>query len=405
MRMLIFGMLFAGYVYAQPLEKILAESCAACLSGQKPAGALRLDTPANALLGCASGAAVVPGDAEASPLYRRITTTDRALRMPPAGPPLAPAALEAIQQRIESRKQTRADFAADIRPILRRNYACHSGTQPKAQLRLDIPAGVQRGGIGGPVLVAGKPDESRLIHRVEGRNGEQRMPLKGEPLNDTDVALMRSRIEPGAQLPADVSRQELVIEKHWSYRKPFRPPVPKVRTPGAVGSPIDAFVLSQLEERGLSLSPAAPKEILIRRVSLDLIALPPSPAEVAAFVNDTRPGAYEQLVERLLASQDYQERWARHWLDLARYADTDGFEADRRRTMRKYGGGIKAEVTIGRTDDVEYNIVERPVSVHDLHATLLDLMGIDHTKLTNGFQGRDFRLTDVHGELVREFKA
>ena len=124
--------------------------------------------------------------------------------------------------------------------------------------------------------------------------------------------------------------------KHWSYLKPVRPAIPRVNAVSWPRNPIDNFVLQRLEKEGLSPSPEADKRTLIRRVTLDLTGLPPSPTEVEAFVADKDPGAYGKVVDRLLASEQYGVRWARPWLDAARYADTNGYEKDRRRTAWKY---------------------------------------------------------------------
>src|SRR5262249_50097212 len=123
---------------------------------------------------------------------------------------------------------------------------------------------------------------------------------------------------------------------HWAYLKPVRPEIPSVMHKAWVRTPIDAFVLARLEREGLEPSPEAARETLLRRVSLDLIGLPPTPADIDAFLADRSPDAYEKVVDRLLASPHYGERWARPWLDLARYADTNGYEKDRRRTAWKY---------------------------------------------------------------------
>ncbi|HYO81812.1 MAG TPA: PSD1 and planctomycete cytochrome C domain-containing protein, partial [Bryobacteraceae bacterium] len=229
------------------------------------------------------------------------------------------------------------NFTNDVEPIFRKScFGCHSGTQPKSQLRLDAAAGILRGGTGGAVIAPGKSSESRLVARIEGKGGEQRMPLKGAPLPPAEIAVIRSWIDAGAELPKALSQTAPVIEKHWAYIKPVRPTVPQVKGQSSLRNPIDAFVLAKLEAKGLSFSPPATRETLIRRLSLDLIGLPPKPDEVTAFLNDSRPDAVERLVDRLLASPHYGERWARHWLDMARYADTHGFEKDDRRTVWKF---------------------------------------------------------------------
>jgi hypothetical protein len=327
----------------QRVEEILKASCVSCHAGDHAAGKLRLDTFENMALGGALGPVVVHGNSAQSSLVQRVTTTDRALRMPPAGAPLSAAEVAVLKQWIDSGavgvpKPKPVDFAADIQPILQKNcFGCHSGTQPKSQLRLDAKAAALKGGLGGPVIVPGKSVESRLLHRIEGKGGEQRMPLKGDPLKPAEIATLRAWIDQGANWPAPATTAaNTEIEKHWSYKKPVRPEMPDVKSKPLVVNPIDAFILAKLESQGLSFSVPASKETLIRRVSLDLTGLPPTPSEVADFVADQRPDAYGRLVDRLLASKHYGERWARPWLDLARYADTNGYEADRRRTMWKF---------------------------------------------------------------------
>jgi hypothetical protein len=160
-----------------------------------------------------------------------------------------------------------------------------------------------------------------------------RMPLGGDPLPAPTIALIRSWIESGAAgLPVVTAASPA---KHWAYVPPVRPPVPEIHN-RATSNPIDAFILARLDKEGLQPSPEASNETLIRRVSLDLIGLPPSPQEIDDFLHDTRQDAYERLVDRLLANPHYGERWARPWLDLARYADTNGWEKDERRSMWKY---------------------------------------------------------------------
>lgn len=325
-----------------PVLKILADHCAMCHTGATAQGKLRVDSFANLAQGGGSGAAVVPGNAAASPLYSRLIATGPH-RMPP-GAPLPAAQIATLKAWIDSgatglpraEAPAKVDFATHVEPILKKNcFACHSGAQPKSQLRLDAKAAALRGGLSGPVIIPGDAAKSRLIHRVEGAHGEQRMPLKADPLKPVEIAVLKKWIDTGAVWPGPARADaDTAIQKHWSYRPPVRPVLPSVR--GATRNPIDAFLLARLEKQALTFSPEASRETLIRRLSFDLTGLPPSPAEVQSFVADSRPDAYEQLVERLLASPHYGERWARPWLDLARYADTNGYEKDRRRTMWKY---------------------------------------------------------------------
>jgi hypothetical protein len=218
------------------------------------------------------------------------------------------------------------DFRAEVEPLLRTScLSCHAGEKAAAGLHLDSKAGALK------VILPGDSQHSRLIHRVSGIGNEPRMPLQGNPLTPAQIALIKHWIDEGASWPESAKN-----EKHWAYVKPVRPPVPQVRNAAWPKNPIDNFVLARLEKEGLSPSPEASREILIRRLSLDLIGLPPSVREVDEFVADRGPNACEKLVERLLASPHYGERWARPWLDLARYADTNGYEKDRRRSIWKY---------------------------------------------------------------------
>ena len=225
-----------------------------------------------------------------------------------------------------------ADFNAQIQPILNSSCAaCHHGSRGSGGFAVDSPQTIAQGGRSGPVIKAGNSASSLLYQRLVSHDKAVRMPLGGEPLPEESVALIKSWIESGAPgLPAPQKA------KHWAYIPPVRPAVPAVRQQAWVRNSIDSFVLARLEKEGLEPSPEASRETLIRRASLDLIGIPPTPKETDEFLADTRPDAYERLVERLLASPHYGERWARPWLDLARYADTNGWEKDDRRLIWKY---------------------------------------------------------------------
>ena len=230
----------------------------------------------------------------------------------------------------------RVDFVRDVQPILKAHcLKCHGPEKPKGQLRLDSRATAIKGGVSGKVIVPGNAKESRLVELLLAKEVDERMPAKAEPLPADKIELIRRWIDEGAHWP-DAAAGDAKVQKHWAYVKPVRPATPAVKTPAWVRNPIDAFVLARLDKEGLGPSPEASKETLVRRVSLDLTGLPPSPEEVDAFVADGSPDAVEKVVDRLLASPHYGERWARPWLDLARYADTNGFNFDSRRTMWKY---------------------------------------------------------------------
>ena len=235
------------------------------------------------------------------------------------------------------------DFVRDVRPILEsRCYECHGPKKAKGRLRLDMKASAIKGGLTGPAVIPGNADDSLLVRRVLGLDGEDRMPKDKDPLPDAQVSLLRAWIAQGAAWPDDgpmaagAAAPEEDLPEHWAYRRPVRPTPLAVSHKAWVRNPIDQFVAARLEKEGLEPSPEASKEALIRRVSLDLIGLPPTPAEIDAFARRHRPDAYERLVDRLLASPHYGERWARPWLDLARYADSNGYEKDDLRTMWKY---------------------------------------------------------------------
>ena len=230
--------------------------------------------------------------------------------------------------------QDRVDFEKVVRPIFAKAcYECHGEKKPKGKLRLDSRELAMKGGTTAKAIVPGSAKQSYLIKRLRGEGGEDRMPLDHDPLAASQVAVIEKWIDEGAVWPDSASISTAKLETHWAYVKPVRPALPAVKNAGWVRNPIDAFVLARLEKEGLSPSPEADRAGLIRRVYLDLIGLPPTPAEVDAFVKDASPEAYEAVVDRLLANPHYGEKWARHWLDIARYADTNGYEKDRARTI------------------------------------------------------------------------
>jgi hypothetical protein len=236
------------------------------------------------------------------------------------------------------------DYTRDVRPLLeQRCYECHGPKKTRGRLRLDVKVAALKGGKTGPAVIPGNVDNSLLVRRILGLDGEDRMPLDKDPLPASEIALLRAWVGQGAPWPDDPPGTSAAVTlapedapPHWAYRRPMRPTPPAVSHTAWVRNPIDQFVAARLEKEGLAPSPEASKEAVVRRVSLDLIGLPPTLAEVDAFIADTRPDAYERLVDRLLASPHYGERWARPWLDMARYADSNGYEKDSLRTMWKY---------------------------------------------------------------------
>ena len=223
-------------------------------------------------------------------------------------------------------------FERDILPLFEASCtSCHGSEVQESQLRLDSEAAVLRGGIGGSAVIPKDSNNSPLLRRLLALD-EPSMPFGAEPLPAEAIARVREWIDALDFAPVEAAP----ATKHWAYVKPRRPELPEVGNARWVRNPIDRFVLARLEAEGLSPSAEASKETWIRRLSLDLIGLPPSIEEVDAFLGDGSPEAYERVVDRLLASPHYGERWARPWLDLARYADTNGYEKDNARTMWKY---------------------------------------------------------------------
>ena len=213
------------------------------------------------------------------------------------------------------------DFKRDIEPAFQEHCVkCHGAEKQKGGLRLDAKVFAMRGGDDGQVIVPGKADESKLIHLVTERDKGKFMPSKGDRLHADQIALLKTWIDQGAIWPDDGKIAE-VRSDLWSLQ-PIKKPA---------GAGIDDFIAARLQKEGLTFAPEADRSTLIRRLSFDLTGLPPAPEEVRAFLADASPQAYENLVERLLASPHYGERWGRHWLDVARYTESQGFEYDRPR--------------------------------------------------------------------------
>jgi hypothetical protein len=278
---------------------------------------------------------------------KRLLGVGGAVRMPMGGQPLTAAQVGLIRQWIDSgsfdAKPQEASsaasnvFAQQVRPILAaRCYSCHGSEVQQSGLRLDSLAAVLKGSDYGPIVVPGKADKSRLMRRLMAQDRPQ-MPYGGPPLSGDEIATISQWIDAGAPGPDDATPLAAVkTKKHWAYVKPVRPEPPAVKDAAWVRNPIDNFILARLEKEGLKPSPEANKTTLLRRVYLDLTGLPPTPKQVDAFLSDQRADAYERVVDELLASPHYGEKWARLWLDLARYADSNGYEKDRRRTAWEY---------------------------------------------------------------------
>ena len=322
---------------------ILKANCVACHGAELRQKELDLSTWQTALKGGESGPVIAPGKPEESRLYELIST----VTMPPGDARLGEPDIEIIRSWIdagarspegETAKQatTLATYDDIIPVVLNHCTACHGLRRQEGGLDLRTHESILRGGKSGPAIIPGRPSESLLIRRIEAGD----MPPKKEmltngvkPVSQAELGKLVSWIEQGApterQEPdiADGSADPLVSaedRRYWAFQPPRKAPVPPVRNSALVRNPIDAFVLEKLEAKGLGFSPEADRLTLIRRVYLDLTGLPPSTDQARAFLAENDPQAYEKVVDRLLASDRYGERWARHWLDLAGYADSEG---------------------------------------------------------------------------------
>jgi hypothetical protein len=214
------------------------------------------------------------------------------------------------------------DFVKDVEPIFAAKcYACHGPSNQTSGLRLDDGAAALAGGYGGKVIQPGKASESKLYHRVTGAKGLLAMPMGSKGLKPEEAAIVKAWIDQGARYPVRQAAQAKTPQaRHWAFQP--------VRKPDAPAAAIDHFVRAALVKQSLQPSPEAPKATLLRRLSLDLTGIPPTLEEVRGFLADSSSNAYERQVDRLLASPQFGEKWARHWLDQARYADSDGYEKD-----------------------------------------------------------------------------
>lgn len=228
------------------------------------------------------------------------------------------------------------DYLREIKPVLAAScYTCHGAIKQKAGLRLDTVKLMKEGGDHGTVLVPGKADESVLLNHIRGDKDFRRMPPEqdGEALKPAQIAAIKRWIEQGAIGPKD-EKPEADPRDHWAFRPPLRPDVPKVKNAAWVRNPVDAFIAAELEKHGLTPQGPAERSLLLRRVYLDLTGLPPTREEMQTFLADKSPDAYEKVVDRLLASPQYGERWGRHWMDIWRYSDWWGLGAELRNSQR-----------------------------------------------------------------------
>ena len=232
--------------------------------------------------------------------------------------------------------EDRIDFVRDVQPILSNHcYSCHADQSVEGGIRWDQKAALAGGDSGEAAVVPGEPEAGTLLAYVRGE-ADERMPPEdeGDPLSDEEIALLEQWISEGANWPDSAQAEQKIT--HWSLQSPEHKPLPRVKNTAWPKNAVDQFVLARLEDANLEPQKPADRYTLARRVYLDLLGLPPTPDQVDAFIRDTKPGAYQRLVDQLLSSPEYGERWARMWLDLARYADTQGYEKDARRTIYSF---------------------------------------------------------------------
>jgi len=291
--------------------------------------------------------------------------------------------------RTEAASPSKVDFARDIQPIfIKRCYECHGPDQQKNKLRLDLKADAFRGGKSGqPAIVPGKSSESEILKRVTTDDPDEVMPDKGERLTPEQIAALRAWMDQGAEWPEQ--------KPHWAFVKPSRPPVPAVKNAKWPDNEIDRFILARLEKEALSPSPEADRATLIRRLCLDLTGLPPTLAEVDAFLKDRSKDAYEKLVDRLLDSPHYGEHLARTWLDLARYADSNGYQVDLARSIWPYREWV--------INAFNRNVPFDQFTIEQLAGDLLPNATLEQ-KIATGFS-RNTKINDEGGGDEEEYRT
>ncbi|MBI4326064.1 MAG: PSD1 domain-containing protein [Chloroflexi bacterium] len=281
------------------------------------------------------------------------------------------------------------DFARDIQPIfVKRCYECHGPDKQKSDLRLDQKNAALRGGKSGePLFKAGQSSASEIIKRVTNPDPDEVMPPKDERLTPEQTGLLQAWIDQGGTWPDE--------KKHWAYLQPVRPDLPAVRNKRWPRNAIDNFILSRLEQEKRAPSSEADRAMLIRRLSLDLTGLPPTPAEVEAFQKDRSAEAYQKAVDRLLDSPHYGEHLARWWLDLARYADSNGYQVDLARSVWPYRQWV--------IDAFNRNLPFDQFTIEQIAGDLLPHATLEQ-KVATGFH-RNSKLNDEGGGDAEEYRV
>ncbi len=339
------------------IRNLFEQKCNVCHGEAMQQGKLDLRTKAALLQGGKSGPGIVVGNSAGSLLLDKVASGT----MPPGDDRLSSEEIEALRLWIDKgAPNDEAELASastdpeepltehEILPIFQiRCVACHGKRKQEGGLDLRTVAGRLRGGKSGPAITPGDPDNSLLVKKIisgEMPPPELQLQYSVRPMTEVELDKVKRWIAEGAvqgppreKISVDGGQDPLVTQderQFWSFLPPERPEVPKVAKSDQVKTPVDAFLLERLGEKGLGYSEPAERVALLRRAYLDLIGMPPTPGEVDAYLKDTRPDAYERLVDRLLESPHYGERWARHWLDLAGHSDSEGFgQHDRPRTF------------------------------------------------------------------------
>ena len=354
-------------LFTPDVAPILNEHCVVCHGESSPQAELDARTRDALLAGGKSGPAIVPGNPVESLLLQKVASG----AMPIGGKKLASGEVDLLRRWIEGGALLEGEDPAsagggrgqvDPREILVATVQvkcllCHGRRRQEGGLDLRTRASALQGGVSGPAIAPGDPDRSLLIQRIESEEmppEEHQARLSYRPVTSSEIEKLRDWIRQGApwddEKPAavDPATDPMVSGEDrgfWSFQPPRRPPLPAVRERGRVRNPIDAFLLAKLEEKGLTFSPDADRLTLLRRAYFDVIGLPPSPEEIQAYLADDQAGGYQRLIDRLLASPLYGERWARRWLDAAGYADSEGqvdFDAVRPHAWRYRDWVIRA---------------------------------------------------------------
>jgi cytochrome c553 len=298
-------------------------------------------------------------------------------------------------------------FENKIRPVLADHcYKCHSQQAEKVRggLLLDTRDGMLKGGDSGPAIVPGDPEKSLLIKAVRYTDPDLQMPPKDKKLSDAQIADLEAWVKMGAPDPrlATAAQKAWVDpnKKHWAWQPLTKPGVPEVKDSAWAKTPVDRFILAKLDEKGMKPNPPADKRTLIRRATFDLIGLPPTPEEVQDFLNDNLPQAFGKVVDRLLASPHYGERWGRHWLDVARYSDTKGqIRRQREDPNNPYAWTYRDYVIRSFNEDNPYNVFV----IEQLAADKLPATAKNQTNLTAlGFLTVGDRFMGMQNDIIND---